>query len=183
MTIFLAVLAILAVIILLAISKPNTFQVDRSVEIETSAANIFAYISELRAWQDWSPYETKDPTMQRSYNNVTSGVGATYEWRGNNKVGEGRMEIVEAKNPVKIVIALEFIKPMAGNNTAIFNLNQSDNATKVTWNMYGPSPFVSKLMQVFINFDTMIGKDFESGLSQLKLLVENKPEIISSLQN
>jgi hypothetical protein len=38
--------------------------------------------------------------------------------------------------------------------------------------MYGPAPFMSKVMQVFINMDNMIGKDFETGLASLKKLTE-----------
>jgi hypothetical protein len=38
--------------------------------------------------------------------------------------------------------------------------------------MDGPAPFVSKVMQVFINLDSMIGKDFEDGLANLKTLAE-----------
>jgi hypothetical protein len=38
--------------------------------------------------------------------------------------------------------------------------------------MHGPAPFISKLMQVFINFDSMIGKDFEAGLANLKAVAE-----------
>jgi hypothetical protein len=38
--------------------------------------------------------------------------------------------------------------------------------------MYGPAPFMSKVMQVFINMDNMIGKDFEAGLASLKKLTE-----------
>jgi hypothetical protein len=40
--------------------------------------------------------------------------------------------------------------------------------------MYGPAPFMSKVMQVFINMDNMIGKDFEAGLASLKKLTEKK---------
>ena len=46
------------------------------------------------------------------------------------------------------------------------------NATNVDWAMRGPAPFMSKVMQVFVNFDKMIGKDFETGLANLKTLVE-----------
>ena len=33
--------------------------------------------------------------------------------------------------------------------------------TNVTWLMHGPAPFMSRVMQVFMNVDNMIGKDFE----------------------
>jgi hypothetical protein len=44
--------------------------------------------------------------------------------------------------------------------------------TEVTWAMEGASPFIAKLMGVFINMDAMIGRDFEAGLASLQLLAE-----------
>jgi hypothetical protein len=38
--------------------------------------------------------------------------------------------------------------------------------------MLVPAPFMSRMMQVFINMDNMIGKDFETGLANLKRLTE-----------
>ncbi|CAN5347238.1 hypothetical protein BH11PSE4_BH11PSE4_05300 [soil metagenome] len=38
--------------------------------------------------------------------------------------------------------------------------------------MHGPAPFMSKLMQVVIDFDEMIGKDFAVGLANLKSVAE-----------
>ena len=43
-------------------------------------------------------------------------------------------------------------------------------ATNVIWAMQSPSPFMSKVMQMFMNFDAMIGRDFEAGLASLKKL-------------
>lgn len=34
--------------------------------------------------------------------------------------------------------------------------------------------FMSKVMQVFMNLDRMIGRDFEAGLANLKKLTENR---------
>jgi hypothetical protein len=38
--------------------------------------------------------------------------------------------------------------------------------------MDGPSPYVAKVMGIFVSMDAMIGKDFESGLAKLKSLAE-----------
>ncbi|MEO8733254.1 MAG: hypothetical protein ABI373_02880 [Flavobacteriales bacterium] len=38
--------------------------------------------------------------------------------------------------------------------------------------MEGPNLFMGKVMSLFINMDKMIGKDFESGLADLKKQVE-----------
>ena len=38
--------------------------------------------------------------------------------------------------------------------------------------MQGPANVISKVMQVFINMDKMVGTDFEAGLANLKALAE-----------
>jgi hypothetical protein len=86
------------------------------------------------------------------------------------------MEILDAPAPSKIVIKLDFITPFEGRNTAEFTMlpqgDATNHATNVTWLMHGPAPRVSRVMQVFINMDKMIGKDFEIGLANLKRLAE-----------
>ena len=87
-------------------------------------------------------------------------------------VGSGRMEILDASVPSKIVIKLDFFKPFEGHNTAEFTMLPQGGATDVTWVMHGPASFVSRMMQVFMNLDRMIGRDFEAGLANLKTAAE-----------
>ena len=110
--------------------------------------------------------------MKRSYSGAASGKGAVYAWDGNKNVGSGRMEILDSSAPAKIVIKLDFFKPFEGHNTAEFTMLPQGDATSVTWRMHGPAPFMSKVMQVFMNMDRMVGKDFEIGLANLKKLTE-----------
>jgi hypothetical protein len=111
--------------------------------------------------------------MKRSFGGAASGRGAVYAWEGNKNVGSGRMEIMDASAPSKIVIKLDFFTPFEGHNTAEFTMLPQGDATNVTWLMHGPPPpFMSKVMQVFINLDNMIGKDFEAGLANLKRLAD-----------
>ena len=136
----------------------DTFRVERKVSIKAPPEKIYALIEDLHAWGAWSPYEKKDPAMQRTFSGAASGKGAIYEWDGNKNVGKGRMEITDTSPPSKIVIKLDFIRPFEGHNIAEFTLEPQGDATNVTWAMHGPAPFISKLMQVFINMDAMIGK-------------------------
>jgi uncharacterized protein YndB with AHSA1/START domain len=168
-----AVLAIaIAIILILAATKPDTFGVRRVTTVKAPPENIFPLISDFHQWESWSPYENKDPAMKRTYSGAASGRGAVYAWDGNKNVGSGRMEILDASMPSKIVIKLDFFKPFEGHNTAEFTMLPQGDATNVTWLMHGPAPFMSKVMQVFINMDKMIGKDFEIGLANLKKLTE-----------
>jgi uncharacterized protein YndB with AHSA1/START domain len=172
-----AVVVVLLVIVAAAVlgvaaTKPDAFRVERTTSIKAPPEKIFALINDLHGWGAWSPYEKKDPAMKRTFSGAASGKGAVYEWDGDKNVGKGRMEITETSPPSRILIKLDFISPFEGHNTAEFTMKPSGDATSVSWAMDGPAPFVSKVMQVFINLDSMIGKDFEEGLANLKTLAE-----------
>ena len=162
----------IAAILILAVTKPNNLRVQRAISINAPAENIFPLISDFHRWRSWSPYEEKDPAMKRTYGGADSGRGATYAWDGDTNVGSGRMEILEAAAPSKIVIKLDFFKPFEGHNTAEFTMLPQGDGTHVTWVMHGPANFMSRLIQVFINLDRMIGRDFETGLAKLKTITE-----------
>ena len=165
-------LVVVAGILIYASTRPGSFRVERSASIKALPEKIFPLINDLKAWTAWSPYEKKDPAMKRSLGGITTGTGATYEWEGNKNVGKGRMRIVEAAPPNKVLIKLDFIKPFEAHNTAEFTLAPKGDATLVTWAIYGPSAFVTKVMGLFLNMDTMIGRDFEAGLADLKAAAE-----------
>ena len=110
--------------------------------------------------------------MKRTFGGAPAGQGATYAWEGNDKAGAGRMEIAESTPSSKIAIKLDFIKPFEARNMAEFTLQPQGGVTQVTWAMHGPSPYIAKLMGIFFNMDQMIGKDFETGLANLKTASE-----------
>jgi uncharacterized protein YndB with AHSA1/START domain len=162
----------IAVVLILAATKPSTLRVQRSVSIKASAETIYPLINDFRQWRSWSPYENKDPAMKRTYSGAERGKGAVYGWDGDKNVGSGRMEILEASAPQKIVIKLDFFTPFEGHNTAEFTMLPQGDGTHVTWLMHGPARFLTRLIQVFMNLDHMIGKDFEAGLANLKTITE-----------
>ena len=174
--IILIVLAVIAVavitLLIYAATRPDSFRVQRSITIKAPAEKIFPQLDDLRAQQAWSPWEAKDPAMKRTYSGQQSGKGAKYEWQGNKQVGHGRMEIVESTPSTKLVMKLDFIEPFPANNMDEFILQPQGDSTVVTWAIYGPSPFMSKLMGVFMNIDAMIGKEFDTGLATLKAQME-----------
>ena len=162
----------IAIVLILAATKPDTFSVQRGAAISAPPEKIYSLINDFHRWGTWSPWEGKDPAMQRSFSGAESGAGAVYAWDGNRNVGSGRMEILDVAAPSKIVIKLDFFKPFEGHNTAEFTLLPQGDGTSVTWVMRGPSSLMSKVMQVFMDLDKMIGKDFEAGLANLKRLTE-----------
>ena len=173
MLVIVALLVVAVVVVLiLAAMRPNVFSVQRSIGIRAPADRIFPLIADFRQWPAWSPWERIDPAMKRTLSGAASGPGAVYEWQGSSKVGQGRMEMREVVPPSKVAIQLDFIKPFEGHNVTEFTLAPRGDTTDVTWVMHGPSPFVSKVMGVFVDMDMMIGKDFERGLAQMKAAAE-----------
>jgi uncharacterized protein YndB with AHSA1/START domain len=163
-----AVVGILA----FAATKPDTFVVQRATTIKAPPEKIFPLIDDYRNWAAWSPWEKLDPAMKRTFSGSASGKGAVYAWEGTGAVGAGRMEITDSAPPARVAIKLDFIKPFEAHNVVDFTLEPKGDATGVTWTMRGPSPFMSKVMQVFASMDSMVGKDFESGLANLKAAAE-----------
>ena len=168
----LIVVVIVAAVLVFAATKPDTFRVERSIAIKAPPEKIFPLIDDFKRWDAWSPWEKKDPGMKRSYGALTSGKGAHYAWEGNGDVGQGSMDITESVAPSKVALKLDFIKPFEGHNGVEFTLVPAGEMTNVKWVMSGPAPFMSKVMQVFMNMDSMIGKDFEAGLASLKAAAE-----------
>ena len=171
-TIAIVIVVMIAAILIFAATKPETFTVQRAASIKAPPEKIFAVLDDFHNWGVWSPWEKMDPDMKRTFSGAANGKGAVYEWQGNSKVGQGRMEITDATEPTQVAIKLDFIKPFEGHNVAEFLLQPNGDATNVTWTMRGPSPYIAKVMSVFCNMDTMIGKDFEAGLANLKAATE-----------
>ncbi|MGH8858758.1 MAG: SRPBCC family protein [Polaromonas sp.] len=167
-----AIVLFIVTVLVLASGKPETFRVQRQASIKAPPEKIFPLINDFHQWGAWSPYEKLDPAMKRTYSGAELGKGAVYAWDGAGKAGAGRMEILEASPASKVAIQLDFIRPFEARNTAEFSLQAQGDSTSVTWAMYGPSPYISKLMGVFFNMDSMIGKDFEAGLTSLKAAAE-----------
>lgn len=161
-----------AVVLLLAARKPDSFVVQRSTIINAPADRIFPLINDYRQWTAWSPYETKDPQMKRTFGPATAGKGATYAWDGDSKVGAGNMTIVESTPPSKVGIRLVMTKPIAADNDVSFTLTPQGADTSVTWAMQGTAPFFAKVIHVFFNMDKMVGGDMEAGLAKLKSAAE-----------
>lgn len=164
-----------AAVVAYASTRPDTFRVQRSASIKAPPDKIFPLINDYRNWPQWSPYETRDPDMKRTFSGAPSGKGAKYAWEGNKNVGSGAMEIIDT-TPNKILIKLDFMKPFEAHNIAEFTIQpQGDTTnvtTNVTWGMHGPVPLIGKVMHMVMDMDKMIGDDFAAGLEKMKAAAE-----------
>ncbi len=155
-----------------ASTQPDDFRVQRSIVINAPPDKIYPLIADFKAWPAWSPWEHKDPDMKRTYSEPSGGQGATYAWDGNKEIGSGEMVMSEATTPSKVTLDMHFKSPFEARNKAEFVLVPEGDKTNVTWAMHGPSPLLSKVICLFMNMDTMVGGEFEKGLTAMKAKAE-----------
>jgi len=148
--------------------------IERSIDIEAPAGDVYNVISDFNKWQSWSPWLLMEPDAK-----VTVADDAkSYEWEG-HRVGSGNMKILDEDENKFIDYELNFLKPWKSFARTNFKLSQEGNATKVTWSMDSGLPFfmfwMKKMMQAYV------GADYERGLDMLKSYVENG-EVYSNLE-
>lgn len=148
----------------------SNFTVVRSTTIAAPPAAVHALVDDFHAWRGWSPWESLDANLARSYTGAETGVGANYAWVG-KKAGAGSMEITES-TPDAIAITLRFLKPWKATNQVVFAFAPAPEGTAVSWTMTGEHRGVGRLFALFMSMDKMVGKDFEKGLAGLKALAE-----------
>lgn len=170
--ILIALAALVVVFLIIAALQPGEFRVSRSVAVSAPAAVAYAQVSDLRKWQEVSPYVKLDPAASYVFDGPQAGPGASLHWIGNSKIGEGRMTIAEVQPDQSVRMNLEFVKPFASTCVAEFTFKPEGDQTVVTWNMIGPKNFVSKAVGLVMNMDKMIGGQFEEGLANLKRVSE-----------
>jgi Polyketide cyclase / dehydrase and lipid transport len=170
-TILIVLAVAIVALVAYAAMQPDSFRVERKITIKAAPEKIFAHLNDFKLWGAWSPWEKLDPNMARTFSTTTAGQGANYAW-ASDKVGAGRMEILESAALSKVRIKLDFTKPFEAHNLVDFTITPHGDGNEVTWAMHGPANFVSKLMGVLMSMDKMVGKDFEAGLRDLKAVSE-----------
>ena len=170
--ILIAVAVIVVVLIVVVATRPSDFRVTRSGRIMAPVGIVFENVNDLHKWEAWSPWAKVDPNATSTFSGAPSGPGASMHWSGNNKVGEGRMTIMDTRPTDVIHIKLEFLRPFKATNMAEFVFKPEGDQTVVTWTMTGKNNFMGKAFHLFVDCDKMVGKDFEKGLASLNSVTQ-----------
>ena len=166
--ILIAIGVVLAGFLAFAATRPDTYHVERTKQIDAPAEAVFPQLVDFKAWGQWSPWDKLDPQMQKTFDGPPGVVGSGYSWQGNDQVGKGKMTITEIEPLKHAAYKLEFIEPFQSVASTNIRLEpKGADATQVTWSMEGNNNFVSKVMSIFMDMDSMIGADFEKGLASL----------------
>lgn len=172
-TLLYILVALIALVFLLALIAPKTYDVSRSISISRPKSEVFDYLKSLKSMDEWSPWAKKDPNMEKKFSGTDGEVGCVSSWKGNKDVGEGEQEITRIVDGERIEAELRFLKPWKSTSDCYTSVEDSGSGnTKVTWGFSGKNKFPMSIMSLFMSMDKMVGKDFEEGLTTLKTVLE-----------
>jgi hypothetical protein len=154
--------------------QPDDYRLTRSIVIAAPAAAVFAQVNDLQKWDDWSPWAKLDPNAKVTFSGPQAGVGASFKWDGNDKVGAGTMVITESRPNERLATRTDFTRPFEGSSHSDFVFSEQGGRTDVIWSMFGTQNFISKAICLFVPMEKMLGPEFEKGLASLKRAAERK---------
>lgn len=154
--------------------QSDTFTVQRSSTMAAPPAAVFAQVNDFQAWDAWSPWKELDPNAKVSRSAPSSGKGATFSWSGNDQIGEGSLTIRDSRPDELVDIEQVFVRPFPGKARMLFTFAPEAGGTRVTWTMDGTNSFLGKAMCMVVDMDSMVGKDFERGLANMKSVAETE---------
>ena len=164
-------LGIVFAIAVLALATPKHFDISRSIVVHRPLEVVFEDLRFLKRQNQWSPWAKRDPQMEERFTGTDGQVGATNQWKGNKKVGEGQQQITKIIEGERIESELRFLKPFRSTSTAYLVTEALDSeSTRVSWGFTGKNGFPMSFVMMLMK--KAMGRDFEQGLAQMKEQLE-----------
>ncbi|SDL67018.1 Polyketide cyclase / dehydrase and lipid transport [Salinimicrobium catena] len=175
MTLFFYILiGIITFIAFLHAWSRKDYELSRTVVINRPKAEVYAYIRQLKKQSSWMPWFLNDPQFVIKYKGEDGKLGAASYWKGNNRV-EGIQKITKLHEGKLLETELLFLRPYKSltlNYMAVKELEP--DRTKMVWGVKGVHRFPASVFMWLYGMERAIGKDFETGLQNLKQILEKK---------
>lgn len=172
-----AVIAFVACFALLAFGtfgRKSTYVVEKKELISAPPETVFALINDFHQWPEWSPWEAYDLKMKHTFEGSAFGVGAKMGWAGTGDVGEGTMTISASDAPKRVAVDVAFTTPSSLPGELVFTLTPTPFGTETSWTWTGHHTLGDKISSLVITPSSLVGRELESGLSNLKAAAEKR---------
>lgn len=165
---------LIALLLIIALFVSKDYAVERHIVINKPRAEVFAYLKKVKNQANYSTWSRMDPHMKTSYRGTDGTVGFVSAWEStNDNLGVGEQEIVKITEGVRVDMKLRFKEPFEAENDAYFiTTDAGTQQTQVTWGIKGAFAYPMNLMGLLMDMDQQIGKDFDTGLANLKAILE-----------
>jgi len=172
-TIIVVIASIIVLMLVLALFVRKGYTISRQIIIDKPNQQVFDYIKHLKNQDFFSKWVMTDPNMKKEFKGVDGTVGFVYSWSGNKKAGEGNQEIMNIVEGKKVDIEVRFVRPFTAVASTPFETEAtSSNQTKVTWGMSSKMNYPMNIILLFLNMESLLGKDMDTSLGNLKTILE-----------
>lgn len=170
------ILGLLVLALVVALFVKKEYVVEREVVINKPRQEVYDYLKYLKNQDNFSKWANMDPEMTKSYRGTDASVGFVSAWDSKKgDVGKGEQEIKKLQDGERIDTEIRFIKPFESTCYAYMTTEDFQGiATKVKWNFRGSMPYPMNLMILVMRIEKMVGADLQTGLDNLKVIMESK---------
>jgi len=168
------VLALVVVFVAVGYFLSKDYDLERSIVIHATPAQIHVYVGDLEQWDNWMPWKEADPSIKVTLGEKTKGVGAHQSWTGKDGSGELTFTASDPEKGIEYDMAFIMDDDTRATSHCVTRYEKVDGGTKVTWAMKGTMPGAVIGGWFAMLMDSMAGKDFDKGLAKLKALAEKK---------
>jgi uncharacterized protein YndB with AHSA1/START domain len=174
--VLIGIAAIIALALIVAAFTKKDYAVVREITINKPKQEVFDYVKFLKNQDNYSKWAMMDPNMKKTYTGTDGTVGFVSAWDSQEKnVGAGEQEIKGITNGERIDFELRFKRPFEATDYAYMTTEDAgNNQTKVKWGFNGKMKYPMNLMLLCMDMDKMLGKDLDTGLSNLKSILEKQ---------
>jgi hypothetical protein len=172
--ILIGVAILVAVPLIVGLLVRTDFAVEREVIINKPKNEVFNYVRYLKNHANFSKWEAMDPKMKKDYRGTDGTVGFVSAWDSDNQdVGKGEQEIKKIIEGERIDVEIRMRSPFQSTDPAYITTESvADNQTRVRSGYLGKMHYPTNLLCPFIA--EKIGKDMETGLTNLKTILETQ---------
>lgn len=154
---------------------PSQVEVQRKIVINGTQEDVFAYVVNLQAWEEWSPWLSQEPDAEHSFEGIPGVVGSSMQWKG-NKIGHGKQTLTKIEESSYLETKLEFFEPQESEAVGYMKVTSiGEGQAEVLWGFKSEMSYPAE--RIFgLLLDNLVGKDFENGLKLLKTRLEEGPK-------
>ena len=161
---------VLAVVFMAISPKNMTFKANETIEAPPHM--IYNMVNDFKQWEEWSTAKDLDPDIVNTYSDNTTGDGAQWTWKGNEKVGAGTREIIESLVGKSIKTEIVFEGWDAVSNEE-WEISQDGKKTKVSWEYRGAdTSFPFRPFNILMKGGYK--KTYKNSLAKLKEIAEQR---------
>jgi hypothetical protein len=166
------ILVLIVVVLVAGLIAPKKYHLEREISINAPREKIWPQVSSLPNTHKWNPWSEQDPNIKVSFEGQEGAVGSVYKWES-KEVGTGNQTITKLDQPGRVESRIHFIKPFEGEADVFIDLQETGNATKVTWGFNTEYAYPMNAMLLVMNMDKMMGDAYDKGLANLKRISES----------